>query len=71
MSKRVGVSQLSDDMLDVVDEQFINQLQVYGFFDHFQTKTPTDDPVVPITSFFSLSDVPKSNLIETNVLRIS
>ena len=53
-------------LFPVFDEQFINQLEANGPYEQFWGKQLSDDRVVNITGFFSLSLIRRGNLIETN-----
>ena len=66
LSKLSEESQFSDDLLDVVDKNFMNQLTARGLYDHLLTKKPTNEPNNPNMGFFSFTQVSGINLIETN-----
>ena len=60
------ITPFSEDILPVVDEQFINQLKSHGLCDQFLAKQLSDDPDIHITHLFSISLIPQVSLVETN-----
>ena len=66
LSNIIEIAPFSEELQPASDEQFITQLKAHGLYDHFIAKQSSDDPDVHITGFFSLSSIPKVNLIETN-----
>ena len=66
LSNFVAVTLFSDDLPNVPDEHFINQLKAHGLYDQFLAKTPESEPDIQITGRISLTPVSEVNLVQTN-----
>ena len=52
--------------LPTLDEQFLNQLKIHGFFEQFLEKQPAEDQAISVNGLFSLTSVPQINLLDSN-----
>ena len=64
-SNIVEVTRIFDDLLKVVDEPFLIKFKAHGLYEHYMRRTPNIEPDNFQSGFFSISQVPQVNLIQT------